>query len=156
MMSLVATVWVLQMYHADPQVPIPDWIIMLVKCMGATTCQKTKVQKFRMALESGNNMTSKNKPVIPQNGHIDHVDGINRTSFESTDTKVNENNLILSEILQELRKLNSSNTGSEFKVNIMAWRIASDIVDYFFAILFLVIIIIINILLFVFMLNKSR
>ncbi len=157
MMSLVVTVWVLQMYHADQKTPVPDWIRLLVQCMGAATCQQNTLQKFRKTIESSHTTSDQNKSTIIQDGHpmvignklVEH--NLNK---EIVDHELNEKVFILNEILLELRKLNRS-TYNASNVNLISWRMASDIIDYFFAIFFLTIVVIVNMAMFIVMPNES-
>ena len=51
MLSLLITVFVLQMYHHQPEVLPPDWLIVVVKAVATLSCQFGKLNKFRIAVK---------------------------------------------------------------------------------------------------------
>ena len=170
-MSLVITVCVLQMYHTDPQTVVPHWIRVMVECMGAATLQKKSLQKFRLAMPSVGK-PEKNGPI--GNGY---QYAVNETSIfnvgvkelvenEKSKNNVNEFDNSVVSILKEQNKIlkdilasnkqKSSNAEDVVSDNLIAWRVASEIIDNFFVVLFFIIIIVVNILMLVVMPQVKR
>ncbi len=164
-MSLVITVCVLQMYHADPQTALPNWIRAMVECMAKTTLQKTRLQKLKMAMMSANYKPDKpgtNGPVVSvyQNGDIrenGYIYGGAAETNKYEESGRGEFDAMISILKEILCALNKSG-GAEAVTsdNKIVWRTASEIIDNFFVVLFFITIIVINILMLVVMPNVQQ
>ncbi len=162
-MSLVITVCVLQMYHADPKTPVPNWITVMVQCMGTATFQKKNLQKFRLALPTKERKPEKNGPVMNVYQNATHENSMLSVGLKESEEneKANEFDNSMASILKEqnriLREILAANKekGNNLEGiasdNQIAWRLASEIVDNFFVVLFFIIIIVVNILMLVVM-----
>ena len=133
--------------------------------MAKTTWQKTRLQKFKLAMTSATYKPDKpktNGPVVSvyQNGDIrenGYVYGgaaeINKNE-ESGRGEFDAMISVLKEILSALNKAGGAEAVTSD--NKIAWRTASEIIDTFFVVLFFITIIVVNVLMLVVMPNVQQ
>ncbi len=164
-MSLVITVCVLQMYHADPKTPVPNWITVMVDYMARATQQKTRLHKFKMTMTSITYKPDKpqiNGPVISvsknemftEKGYVYDRQSDATENGKPGGMEFDSMITILREILLALKK--PVGEGVSKTDNQIAWQTASEIIDNFFVVIFFTTIIVVNILMLVVMPNVQQ
>ena len=157
MLTLLVTVFVLRLYHGKANERVPTWLHSLVKYMATVTCQQTSLIKLERAIASDrkslrydvitNRDADNRKGIITKKEEIENHK--NKLGFEDDANPVMRSMLnemkknrvetvsLLQSMLMEMRK-----DGGETSV---AWTTVATIVDKFFAVVFLLVIIVVNI-----------
>ena len=147
------------MYHRNPVVPVPDWLIVAVETLAVVSCQFAKRDKFKMAVRPGTNedfMAEQMTSTWDDNDKNDNNDNDNK--IESVHINGNEElsrvvnvivrglssqTEILKSILMELKKGRENFNREE--THEKTWVLAAAILDRFFAILSFVVVVVVNI-----------
>ena len=151
--SLIVTVLVLRIYHHNPGVPVPDWLVVTVETLAVVSCQFAKRDKFKTAVCPETNflpdqMTSnwgENDKNDTNDNDLERVDGNEELSriVNIILKGLTSQAEILKNILTELKKghehINREETHEK------AWVLAAAILDRFFALLSFVVVVIVNI-----------
>ena len=147
------------MYHHNPALPVPDWLIVAVETLAVVSCQFTKRAKFKTAVHPENNadfpaeqMTSNwDENDKNDNNDNDHkIEPVHTTGNAEESGVVNaiveglaSQTQILKNILKELKK-GSQNSHME-ETHEKAWVLAAAILDRFFALLSFVVVVVVNV-----------
>ena len=165
MLTLLLTVFVLRLYHGKTNGRVPTWLHSLVKCMATATCQRASFRKLERAIAG--DWKSLKYDVIT-NRDADNRKGImtKKEEIENHKNKLgfeNDTNSVMHSMLNEMKK-NRVETVSLLQSMLMemrkdggetsvAWATVATIVDRFFAVVFLLVIIVLNIVTLVAILN---
>ena len=166
MMTLALTVFVLRLFHGNPNERVPVWIQNLVVCMATVTFQRSNLCHFKTAVASDkadvkhNVMTNKGTAngIVPTSKTNDFEKEENNidTDFEKEHIAVmvamlnemkkyrTETVTLLQSMLLEMRKGKDQTTS-------VAWATTAVVFDRFFAVIFLFVIFIGNMVMLVIM-----
>ena len=149
MLSLLITVFVLQMFHHPPEVPPPDWLITVVKAVANLSCQFGKLNQFRVAVKprpvmyEDQERSAKNhqeKRVLPIKQKDSLLEEVKEPQSDALVHAIVSQTKILSNILSELNAKRQKDLENYEE----AWVLAAAIIDRFCAIFLATIVAVVN------------
>ena len=149
MLSLLITVFVLQMYHHQPEVLPPAWLIVVVKAVATLSCQFGKLNKFRIAVKPRPEM-HKDQERSDNNHQENRISPIKAKDSLPEETKESQSDALVHAIVSQTKILNNilselKTKGQKDRENYQeAWVLAASIVDRFCAIFLATIVAVVN------------
>ena len=149
MLSLLITVFVLQMYHHQPEVPPPDWLAVVVKAVANLSCQFGKLNQFRVTVKprpvmyedqersAKNHQDKRGSPIKEKDSLLEEI---KEQQNDALVQAIVSQTIILNNILPEL-KTKSQNDKENYEE---AWALAAAIIDRFCAIFLATIVAVVN------------